>query len=105
MRGGLLISEARRRAGLTQTELAERLGTQQPVVARWETGRAEPAYATVERVLAACGFELVPSLRPVEESEERLLDLHLAMTPSERVAVLHELLRIQDQVGGGPHAA
>ena len=37
---GKLLKEARVDAGLTQTELAERLGASQPVVARLESGMA-----------------------------------------------------------------
>lgn len=56
--GADLILEARKRARLSQRELAERAGTTQSSVARWEAGRVEPAFATVVRLLRLCGFVL-----------------------------------------------
>lgn len=56
--GADLIVEARRRAGLTQRELAERAGTTQSSVARWESGRSEPSFHNVVRLLRLCGFVL-----------------------------------------------
>jgi transcriptional regulator with XRE-family HTH domain len=56
--GADLIVEARRRAGLTQRELAERAGTTQSSIARWESGRSEPSFANVVRLLRLCGFVL-----------------------------------------------
>lgn len=56
--GADLIVEARRRAQLTQRELAERAGTTQSSVARWESGRSEPSFANVVRLLRLCGFVL-----------------------------------------------
>ena len=53
-----LIREARRRAGLTQTELAERVGTSQPAIARYERARSLPDLPTLHRIMEACGFEL-----------------------------------------------
>ena len=52
------IREARDRAGLTQEELAERLGTTQSAVARWEKGDVSPRLDTFERALGACGLTL-----------------------------------------------
>jgi transcriptional regulator with XRE-family HTH domain len=59
------IREARRRANLTQEELAERLGTTQSAVARWEKGDVSPRLDTFEKVAAACGLalRLVPTRR------------------------------------------
>lgn len=51
-----LLREARRSAGLTQRELAERAGTSQPAVARYERGTAVPTLTTLERLLLACGL-------------------------------------------------
>ncbi len=56
--GADLIVEARRRAGLTQRELAERAGTTQSSIARWESGRSEPSFGNVVRLLRLCGFVL-----------------------------------------------
>lgn len=50
--------EARSRAGLTQHELAERMGTTQPAVARLESGRALPSTRTLERYARATGTRL-----------------------------------------------
>lgn len=40
---------ARNRAGLTQMELAQKMGTTQPVVARMESGRIRPSLRTLQR--------------------------------------------------------
>ena len=58
MDSGKLIAEARKRAEITQTELASRMGTHQSVVARWETGKAQPTLQTVVRAVEAAGLEL-----------------------------------------------
>lgn len=56
---GHLISAARSSAGLTQVELAQRAGTSQAAVARYESDRVSPSVSTLERVLRAAGAELV----------------------------------------------
>jgi hypothetical protein len=63
MNPAALVTAARRRAGLTQAELAKRAGTSQPAVARIERGAVEPELATLRRLLGACGEELVVGAR------------------------------------------
>ncbi|HQU25451.1 MAG TPA: helix-turn-helix transcriptional regulator [Acidimicrobiales bacterium] len=53
-----IVLEARRRAGLTQAELADRLGIARSTVARWEMRRTLPSYETLVEVATACGLEL-----------------------------------------------
>jgi len=65
--GGDLIKEARRRAGLTQAELAERAGTTQSAIARWERGYVDPGFDTVRRLLRLCGFALYVQLEPWDD--------------------------------------
>jgi uncharacterized protein len=55
---GALLRRARLEAGLSQRELAQRAGTSQPTLARYERGRAVPTLATLERVLASAGKRL-----------------------------------------------
>ncbi len=60
----------RKRAGLTQEQLAERMGVRQPHVSRWEQGRVEPTRNNLERVADALGM-LPWELRYAEELIER----------------------------------
>ena len=53
---------ARSRAGLTQGEVAERMGTTQSVVARLESGRRAPSMRTVQRYAQAVGTRAVVHL-------------------------------------------
>ena len=55
---------ARNRAGLTQQELARKMGTSQPVVARLESGRVRPSMRTLERLAAATGSRLLIRFEP-----------------------------------------
>ena len=53
------VIDARNRAGLTQQELARKMGTTQPVVARLESGRTRPSMRTLERLAEATGSRLL----------------------------------------------
>ena len=57
------LLKARQEAGLTQAQVAERMGTQAPAVARLErslaTGKHSPSVATLRRYVKACGRRLV----------------------------------------------
>jgi transcriptional regulator with XRE-family HTH domain len=54
---------ARVAAGLSQTEVAARMGTSQSAVARLESGDADIRLSTLERYAAALGRQLGWSLR------------------------------------------
>jgi transcriptional regulator with XRE-family HTH domain len=60
------VIDARNRAGLTQQELARKMGTTQPVVARLESGRTRPSMRTLERLAKATGSRLLISFEPRE---------------------------------------
>ncbi len=86
MISGLLVKEARRRAGITQAELAARLGVPQSTIARWETGRIATSFDNVVRAVRACGLELVTQLAPADPQLATLVDEYLRMSPAERFA-------------------
>ena len=52
------IIRARAHAGLSQAQLAERMGTSQPYIARLESGRTLPNLRTLQRVGEATGTRL-----------------------------------------------
>src|SRR6516164_7757474 len=52
------LTAQRRSAGLSQTEVAARMGTSQSAVARLETGEADVRVSTLERYAAAIGSQL-----------------------------------------------
>jgi len=59
---------ARRRAGLTQAEVAKRMGTKAPAVARIESGggskRHSPSVTTLRKYAEAVGCKLEIRLKP-----------------------------------------
>lgn len=60
---GQIIEEARKKANITQAELAERIGTNKSYISRVENGRTEPKVSTFYRIAAALGLsvELMPT--------------------------------------------
>jgi len=56
---------ARTQAGLTQGDVAARMGTTQSVVARIESGRGTPSMRTVQRFASAVGARAVVRMEPL----------------------------------------
>ncbi|MEV0004664.1 GNAT family N-acetyltransferase [Micromonospora sp. NPDC050980] len=89
---GDLLRRLRRRADLSQRELAGRAGLPQAAVARIESGRASnPRYRTVERLVRAAGGGMCVELEPAPGADTR------AATSTEPGPVPHDDLR--DQAG------
>ncbi len=61
---GERVSEAREAAGLSQRDLAARMGTSQAAIARLEAGGVGATLTTLQRAAAALGLELSVELRP-----------------------------------------
>lgn len=63
------LRAARRRAGLTQAELARRTDTSQATISAYESGRKRPSVDTFSRLLAATGSRLTVETgrQPVRE--------------------------------------
>jgi transcriptional regulator with XRE-family HTH domain len=86
MVSGDLLREARRRAGLSQADLAQRAGKQRSAIGRWERGEALPSLETLRELIAACDLELGFRLAraDVEEHDLGLIRRSLAWTPAQR---------------------
>jgi transcriptional regulator with XRE-family HTH domain len=61
------VAKARRRAGLTQAQLAKRMQTTQSMIARLESGRGQPSTRTLSRFAKATGHRLKISFEPVRK--------------------------------------
>src|SRR5580693_5220604 len=85
MNGGDLILMARRRAGLTQRELAERIDCRQATIARWERGDRQASYEDVQAIARACELQLDAHLAPEDRSWWPQIAVQLDRTPAERV--------------------
>jgi transcriptional regulator with XRE-family HTH domain len=90
MTAAQIIRKARLKAGLTQTELAERLGRDRAQVARWEIGGQQPSFENVQAAVEACGLAL--KLEIVEREQTPALDAEvetsLLQAPQQRVQAL-----------------
>lgn len=93
MRSASLLREARLRAGLTQSQLAERAGTTQSAVARWETGGTRPSLETLVRLIRACGLELRVELEELDPHTWSLIERNLALSPEGRLRQLVNTVR------------
>lgn len=91
-----LLIEARERAGLSQRALARRARTAQSVIARIESGAANPSWQTLERLLHAAGFALSATLVPGLRGHSHMLEdvpRILRLTPEERLIELRNAAR------------
>lgn len=49
----------RQKSGLTQEEIAERMGTKKSNISRLEKGNGNPSWKTLEKYAHACGFDIM----------------------------------------------
>ena len=56
------LGSKRQQLGISQTEVAKRMGTSQSAVARIETGEVDAKVSTLQRYAMAIGFEIEFSL-------------------------------------------
>jgi transcriptional regulator with XRE-family HTH domain len=100
-----LIRQARTSAGLTQAQLAKRLGIGQPEIARLESPRSNPRMATLERVVAATGHSLELGLAPEMGLDESQIAASLQVSPAERLRHFESFYEFAREFGGQAFAA
>jgi transcriptional regulator with XRE-family HTH domain len=85
MRGTHLVREARKRAGLTQAELAARAGTTQSAIARIESGAVSPSLAHLTDLVQAAGFDIDVRLVPYDDHDLSMALRNRTLSPEQRL--------------------
>ena len=88
MQPAKVIRSARKNAGLSQAALAARAKTSQPAIARYETGRATPSLATLDRILRACQGSVVVGVTGKRRTGPKPRRLHLSSVRQSRARLL-----------------
>jgi transcriptional regulator with XRE-family HTH domain len=84
--GAGLLRYARLKAGLSQSELAERAGVARTMVSAYERDRRQATLPTLMRLLNAAGFELRMQLAPYDDHDDVLRELEGHRPARERQA-------------------
>lgn len=83
--GNDFVREARKRAGLSQRQLADKAGTSQSAIARLESGRTRPAFDDVLRLVRLCGMDLDIMLVERDDADWWQAQQLRMLTPDERM--------------------
>ena len=83
-KGQRLLRTARRRAGLSQRALSRRSGIPQPTISRIERGLESPSADLLDRLVEACGMELLVVDHAGKGVDRTLIARQLRLTPAQR---------------------
>jgi transcriptional regulator with XRE-family HTH domain len=97
-----LIRAARRRAGLTQSELAARSGTSAAAVSRYERAALVPSTGTLVRLLAGAGLQARCTLEPLLAGLDERVRAFAEAVPALDVESLEALTRSLADAPHGP---
>jgi transcriptional regulator with XRE-family HTH domain len=97
---GRTLRHARRRARLTQRQLAETTGVPQSTVGRIEAGLTMPRVDTFEKLLEACGMDIELTHTRGQGLDVTLIEDLLKLTPDERVRrCMHAWSQLEPMAG------
>jgi transcriptional regulator with XRE-family HTH domain len=89
---GELLRAQRRKTGVTQRQLAARMGTTQSAIAALERPTSNPTVRTVADALDALGYRLTISATPKPAGvDESLIRQQLELSPGERLRQLERM--------------
>jgi transcriptional regulator with XRE-family HTH domain len=98
MDAATMVKTARRRAGLTQRELARRSGVAQPTVSRIESGRMSPTFDTLSALAEAAGMQIAVLERGSGGADIAMVQDLLRMSPAERLTYHTRGARVLERV-------
>lgn len=98
MDAGRLLRYARDKARLSQRELGRRAGISQTTISLIEDGKTSPRFATLDRLLDTCGFELEIVPRAGVGIDRTRMREFLRLTPAERARIAIEEARNIEEI-------
>jgi transcriptional regulator with XRE-family HTH domain len=85
VKAATVLREARKRAGLTQSELAAACGLKQPTISRIERGAVDPSVETLQLLLSACDESLESMPKLGVGIDRTLFQQVLRLSPADRL--------------------
>lgn len=80
---------------MTQKAVADRAGTSQGTIARYERGEVSPSVETLQRLVRACGLELRFSIdEPLDSHDLGMIDYAQRMSPEDRLRSVANVSRL-----------
>jgi transcriptional regulator with XRE-family HTH domain len=61
----------RQKSGLTQDEVAKKMGTQKGNISRLEKGSSNPSWKTIQNYAHACGFEISMKIKTMSPHQKQ----------------------------------
>jgi transcriptional regulator with XRE-family HTH domain len=95
---GSLLRYARDKARLSQRELGRRAGISQTTISLIEDGKTSPRFATLDRLLESCGFELDIVPRAGVGIDRTRMREFLRLPPEERARIAIQEARNLEKV-------
>ena len=92
---GAKLRETRRQAGLSQAELAQRVGTHQVYISLIERGTENPTLSSCEKYAKALGRKVTLVLSEADEREPDTIDLRLVELIAKHESMQAELTRMR----------
>jgi uncharacterized protein len=92
---GAMIRDARVRAQLSQTDLAQRAGVAQSVISAYESDRRDPSLRTLTKLIQATGHRLAIDLVPTAGRQLGLPDTRLGRRLRQRRRAVVELAALR----------
>lgn len=100
-----MLRHARRRANMTQRELAAKTGVPQSTIGRIESGATDPRTETLIKLLRACGDDLEAMPRIGIGVDRTLIRERLRLTPEQRIEAARAAARKLAPLTGAARAA
>lgn len=94
------MANARLAKGLTQKQLAEKLGCSTRTIYRWETGLIRPSAQAMEKIAVALGCQTEDLITPISDDNKRteLSNAYRQSLQSEREILVKRIMQIDEML-------